>query len=78
MSAPTSTVAETRCPLTELIVEHCAHCRGFDDLPAEFRIVWVGHLRVGRSCDACHEPIRAGARAARTAAGDYLHAECAE
>lgn len=71
------TTTEQRCELTDLITTQCAHCRGIDLSP---ELTIVRHVRAGRRRECatgCDQPINPRQRAAVTAAGQYLHEECA-
>lgn len=70
------TAGTARCDLTELYVSDCAHCRGVE-LPAEQDVVGAFIANFAGVCPDCGDAVDPGDRIVRTAAGTYIHAECA-
>lgn len=51
---------DTRCALTELLVDQCAHCRGFKDLPRAPRFSPRFYASYPGTCVVCDDAILPG------------------
>lgn len=72
-------MTDTRCELTELLADQCAHCRPKPAKPTfelgyRFTAAWDGE------CSVCDETFTAGERIGRILGGrgDYACSDCCE
>lgn len=70
---------QQRCPVMDIPVPSCAHCRRLPDPPVVQRTVGrpFAAAYAGRCVD-CEERYEPGDRIRRVSTGGYLHADCGD
>ena len=72
-----SDTAEIRCEKTDLLTEHCSHCRGLDDLQSGNEILYSFTAKFNSYCDRCDAEVREDDELFRTADHSLLCRRCA-
>jgi hypothetical protein len=69
-------MVDTRCAVTELVADQCAHCRPVPDLPRSYEYGPWFEARFPGRCSQCQERTYEGDTIRADGEGGYLCEEC--
>lgn len=78
MTTEQSVTTDNRCEQSDLLVEHCAHCRGLDDLPNGSEVLYSFAAKFNSYCDRCDAEVREGDQLFRLGDNSLLCGRCAK